>query len=125
MSNKMLLAVASTLEAATGLTLIIGPSTIKFLFGTDTSGAALAIARIAGFGLLSLGVACWPRVDAIAPRLGAMLIYNLLTTACLAYLRFGAGFVGKLLLPAIALHALLAILFIGAWFKQVRVCLGK
>jgi hypothetical protein len=55
MTNKVLLAVVSMLEAATGLTLIIGPSTIKFLLGTDAFVAALSIARIAGFGLLSFG----------------------------------------------------------------------
>jgi hypothetical protein len=110
----VLLAVASTLEAVTGLALIIAPTMVRFLLGTDIPGATLAIARIAGFGLLALGVACWPRVEATVPRLRAMLIYDLLVTVCLGYLRFGSESVGKLLPLAFAVHAGLAILFIGA-----------
>jgi hypothetical protein len=118
MMNKVLLAAASTLEAVTGLVLIIAPSMVMSLLGTDVSGAALAIARIAGFGLLLFGIACWPRVEPTAPRLRAMLIYNLLATVYLGYLRFSNESVGRLLLPAIAVHAVLAILFIGVAFKH-------
>jgi hypothetical protein len=42
-----------------------------------------------------------------------MLIYNSLATGYLGYLRFGGQSVGKLLLPALAAHAVLAILFIA------------
>ncbi len=113
MTNKVLLAVASTLETVTGLALIIAPSLVRFLVGTDISGATLVIVRMVGFGLLALGVACWPRGEAIVPPFRAMLIYNLLVTVYLGYLRFGSGSVGKLLLPALAVHAVLAILFIA------------
>jgi hypothetical protein len=119
MVNKVLLAVASTLEALTGLVLIIVPSTVMSLLGTNVSGAALAIARVAGFGLILLGIACWPRVEATLPRLRAMLIYNVLATVYLGYLRFYTESVGKLLLPAFAVHAALAILFIGVWSKHL------
>jgi len=118
MMNKVLLATASTLEAVTGLALIIAPNLAGFLLGTDISGAALVIARMVGVGLLALGVACWPRVEGTIPRLRAMLIYNLLATAYLGYLRFSSQSVGKLLLPALAAHAVLAILFVGVWLKD-------
>ena len=77
---KVLLVIASTLEAVTGVGLIIAPTMVRSLLGTDISGAALAIARMAGFGLLLLGVACWPRVEANLLRLLAMFIYNVLAT---------------------------------------------
>jgi hypothetical protein len=80
---KVLLAAASTLEAVSGLALIIAPSIVMPLLGTNVSGAALVIARIAGFGLVLLGIACWPRVESNVLRLRAMLIYNLLATATL------------------------------------------
>ena len=118
MTTKLLLAVAAAFEAVTGITLIFAPNTVRLLLGTDISGTAVVIARIAGFGLLSLGVACWPRVEGTIPRLRAMLIYNLLATAGLGYLRFSSQLVGKLLLPALAAHAVLAILFVGAWLKD-------
>jgi hypothetical protein len=115
MTNNVLLAVASTLEAVTELVLIVAPRMVRFLLGTDASGTALAIARLVGLGLMLLGIACWPRVEAIVPRLRAMLIYNVVATVYLGYLRFGSESVGKLLLPGVALHAVLAILFIGVW----------
>ena len=118
MTTKLLLAVASTFEAVTGFALVIAPSIVRFLLGTDISRAALVIARMAGLGLLSLGVACWPRVEATIARVRAMLIYNLLVTAYLGYLRFGSKSIGKLLLPALVVHAVLAILFIGARLKH-------
>jgi hypothetical protein len=102
MTSKVLLAVASTLEAFTGLGLIIAPTMVKFFLGPDISGAAITIAQMAGFGLLLLGIVCWPRVGPIVPRLRAVLIYNVLVATHLGYLRFGAESVGRLLLPAIA-----------------------
>ena|SRR5437868_101082 len=119
MMDKVLLAVASTLETLTGAVLIVAPTMIKLLLGTNISGPALAITRVAGFGLLLFGVACWPRVEATIPRLRAMLIYNVLATVYLGYLRFASESVGILLLPAIAVHAVLAILFVGVWFKRL------
>jgi hypothetical protein len=118
MMNKVLLAVAATFEAVTGIALIFATTIVRLLLGKDISGAALVIARMVGVGLLLLGVACWPRVEATSPRLLAMLIYNLLATAYLEYLRFSSQSVGKLLLSAVAVHAVLAILFVGAWLKD-------
>ena len=118
MTTKLLLAVAAAFETVTGIALIIAPSIVRFLLGTDISGAVLVITRVVGVGLLLLGVACWPRVEGTIPRLRAMLIYNLLATAGLGYLRLGSQSVGKLLLPALAVHAVLAILFVGAWLKD-------
>jgi hypothetical protein len=118
MASKVLLAVASAFEALTGLGLIVAPTMVKFLLGTDISGATITIARVGGFGLLLLGVVCWPWIGPIVPRVRAMLIYNVLVATYLGYLRLGAESVGRLLLPAIAVHTVLAILFIGVWFKH-------
>ena len=118
MRSKVLLAVASTFEALTGLGLIIAPTMVKSLLGMDISGAAIPIVRMAGFGLLLLGSVCWPRVGPMVPRLRAMLIYNVLAASYLGYLRSGAESVGRLLLPSIGVHTVLAILFIGVCFKH-------
>jgi hypothetical protein len=115
---KLLLAGAAAFEAVTGIALIVAPNVVRFLLGTDISGAAVVMTRVAGFGLLALGVACWPRVEGTIPRLRAMLIYNLLATAYLGYLRFSSQPGGKLLLPALAVHAVLTILFVGACLKH-------
>jgi hypothetical protein len=118
MMSRVLLAVAAAFEAVTGIMLIFAPNIVRLLLGTDISGVVLVIARMAGVGLLLIGVACWPHVKGTIPRLRAMLIYNLLATAYLGYLRFSSQSVEKLLLPALALHAVLAILFVGAWLKH-------
>jgi len=123
--TRLLLAVAATFEAVTGIALIFAPSVVRLLLGTDISGAILAIARIVGVGLLLLGVACWPRVEGTMPRHRAMLIYNLLATAALGYLRLSSQSVGKLLLPALAVHAVLTILFLGVWLKHQSISASK
>jgi hypothetical protein len=74
---------------------------------------------MAGFGLLLFGIACWPRVEGNVQRLLAMLIYNVFTTVYLGYLCLSSESIGILLLPAIAVHAVLAILFIGVWLKHL------
>jgi hypothetical protein len=117
--DKVLLAVAAIFEAITGIVLIIAPRIIKLLLGTNISDATPPIARIVGFSLLVLGIACWPRGEAIIPRLRTMLVYNVLVIVYLGYLRFSSESVGILFLPAIAVHAVLAILFVGVWFKRL------
>ena len=63
------------------------------------------------------GATGWPRVEATLPALRAMLIYNFLATTYLVDLRFGRELIGRLLLPAIAVHAMLTLPLIGAWFR--------
>jgi hypothetical protein len=115
--TRLLLAVAATFEAVTGIALIFAPSVVRLLLGADISGAILAIARVVGVGLLLLGVACWPGVEGTTPRLQAMLVYNLLATAGLGYVRLSSQSVEKLLLLALAVHVVLTILFLGVWLK--------
>ena len=118
MTTKLLLAVAAVFEAITGLALVIAPGIVRLLLGTDIPGAVLTIPRMVGIGLLLLGVACWPRREGTVPRLRARLIYNLVATAYLGYLRVSSQSVGKLLLAALAVHAVLTILFLGVWLKH-------
>ena len=68
--------------------------------------------------MLALGVACWPRGEGTVARLRVMLIYNLLATAGPGYLRFAGESEGKPLLPALAVHAMLTILFTAVCLKH-------
>ena len=64
-----LLTLTAVIEAATGLALIAVPAVVvRLLLGSEISGAGIPLGRVAGFGLLSLGVACWPSRDAPARR---------------------------------------------------------
>jgi len=115
-----LLSAAAAIEAALGLALIIYPQAVaSLLLGAVLAGAGIAVGRVAGIALLSLGLACWMRrKDANkTAALVAMLTYNLLVAAYLMYLGFGGELVGILLWPAIAIHAVLTLLLAYVWFN--------
>ena len=121
MAALWLLSVEAAIEAATALALIIFPQAVSsLLLGADLAEAGIAVARVAGIALLSLGLVCWmSRQDANkAAALAAMLSYNLLVTAYLMYLGFGGELVGILLWPAIAIHAVLTLLVAYVWFND-------
>jgi hypothetical protein len=94
-------------EAATGLALVLYPPLVlQLLFGTDTAGAGLAMARIAGMALVGLGIACWP--DAATggshrARL-AMVVYSALAAVYLGLLAVDGELRGPLLWPAVFVH---------------------
>ena len=111
------LAFAALAEAATGMALIVAPSLVaRLLLGTELSGVAVAVGRVAGISLLSLGIACWPSKELSHAALGGMATYGLLVTLYLSYIGFRGEWVGPLLWPAVALHAALTLLLARAWF---------
>jgi hypothetical protein len=122
MTTRTLITLSAAIEFATGAALIVVPAFIgRAVLGVDLSGTGVAVARVAGLGLLSLGLACWPsRNDANPHATRALFIYNLLAAFYLGYLRAGAGFVSYLLWPACALHAMLTILLIIQHKREAR-----
>lgn len=103
---KPVLVLAAVGEAATGAALLIVPSTVgSLLLGAELAGPATTVARVAGIALIALAVACWPGT----PRAG-MLIYSATVMLYLAYLGLTGGPAGRLLWPAVGLHALLTAL---------------
>jgi hypothetical protein len=111
-----LLKLTALIEAATGFGLIVIPSVVvRLLLGSplDTP-AAVTLGRIAGAALLALGVACWLARDDTQSRTArglvvAMLMYNLVATAVLAFAGIGLQLHGVVLWPAVVLHAVMAI----------------
>jgi hypothetical protein len=121
---RRVLVLAAVGEAATGLALLIVPSLAgRLLLGAELTGVAIPVARVAGIALIALGVACWPGSDADgspSQAFRAMLFYSLLATLYLAYLGIGGERVGRLLWPAVAIHAILTTLLVRAWLKEHR-----
>ena len=112
---KQSLGLTAIIEAATGLALIIAPSLVgRLLFGAEFTGVAIPAARVTGIALLALGVACWPGSTAFC----GMLTYSALVTLYLLYLAIGGEWVGPLLWPVVALHAILSVLLARAWFQS-------
>ena len=122
---KKVLVLAAVGEAATGLALLIIPSLVgRLLLGEELTGIAIPVARVAGIALIALGVACWPGNDAgrgVARAFQGMLCYSLLATLYFAYLGIRGEWVGSLLWPAVAIHAILTILLGRAWLKDQQI----
>ena len=112
MTRRTLVLFDAGVEMVTGVALIAAPDVVsRLLLGVVLSGGGIAVARVAGLGLLSLGVACWLGATGVtAQTIWALLTYNVLVTLYLGYLRIGGGFAGSLLWPVIVLHALLTVL---------------
>ena len=112
---KKLLTFAAVAETATGLALMIVPSLVGWLLlGQELGGVAIPVARVLGIALIALGVACWPGRTALC----GMLTYGALTTGYLAWLGIRGAWVGSLLWPAVALHAVMTILLVRAWLTS-------
>jgi len=101
------------------LALIAVPAiVVRLLLGAEISGASIPLARVAGAALLALGVACWLARDDTQSRAArglvvAMLMYNIVATAVLAFAGIGLGLHGVALWPAVVLHAAMAVWCIG------------
>ena len=122
MTTRTLVLIAAALEAATGCALIVKPDAVAhLLIGADLSSGGIAIGRVAGFGLLSLGMACWPGEDVVAAQVtSALFTYNLLSALYIIGLGVVGGFAGYLLWPAGAYHALLALLLARPAYRAIR-----
>ena len=110
---KNLLTAVAVAETATGVALLVVPSVVvSLLLGAEPTGVSIPVARWTGIALLALGVGCWP-----GPAGFGMLTYDTLVTAYLLYLGVRGEWVGPLLWPAVAIHALLTLLLARLWLK--------
>ena len=107
--NRVLIFTAAG-EAAIGLALLLVPSLVgQLLLGTELTGIAVTVARVAGIALIGLGLACWP-----GKALIGMLTYSAAVALYLAYIGFAGGSSGMLLWPAVVVHAILTALLTRA-----------
>ena len=117
-----LLTLAAAIEAVTGLLLMTVPSpVVRLLLDGKISGVSVPLGRVAGFGLLSLGIACWPGrhpAGNMFSALWAMLAYNLLAAIYFLSLGIGGEWVGTLLWPAVVLHAAMTVLCVAFLLKK-------
>ena len=113
---------AAALEAVVGSAMIAAPTfLIHLLLGASLASSGIAVARLGGCGLLSLGLATWPSRDYVTTRAAsALFTYNLLAALYIGYLGLVVSFHGYLLWPACALHALLTLLLARPAYRAVR-----
>jgi len=112
---KYLCIVTAAIELGAGVALLGVPAAAgELLFGEPLTGAAaLILARIGGVALISLAVACWfarSETQSRAARglIAAMLLYNVATSALLAYAGVYLRLHGIALCPGAVLHAAMA-----------------
>jgi len=119
MHGRRLLILCVSVEAATGLCLLLAPALLgRLLLGVELSAVATLLARLCGVVLLSLCAACWPDRLAGDGALRGMLVYNALITVFLGALWIGRELVGVLLPPVTAIHAVLSVLLANLRFRR-------
>ena len=121
-TTRTLATMAAALEVTAGCTLIANPSFVDpLLIGGGLSSDGSAVGRVGGFGLLSLGLACWPSTNVVsAQAIFGLFTYNLLSALYVSYLSVVGGFEGYLLWPACALHGFLALLLGRPAYEAAR-----
>ncbi len=112
-----LLACAAIAEALTGLGLLIDPwLATRLLFSAEVSGVGVVVCRVGGFGLLGLGVACWPSGISGQTLLGIWM-YLVPAGVYLTMVSRGGQWTGVLFWPAVTGHLGLGALLALAWFR--------
>ena len=121
LSARNVLLFSLVAEGATGLAVVLAPGLVaQLLFGAEVAGAGVAYGRLLGMTLLALVIACWPHADAVPrPALHAVFAYNLVAAVYLAWLGVAHRPAGILLWPAVAEHALVALL-LAARMRDAR-----
>jgi hypothetical protein len=125
-SLSLLLGIGAAMEVPVGLGLLIAPSALAtLLLGEPLSEAGLVVARLAGGGLLALGIACWfarstPAVPATLGVAGALLTYNVVACITLALALPPEPGSYALTLGATILHGLLAVGLLAALGARLR-----
>jgi len=121
-----ILSVGGVLETVVGLGLLVAPSALaSLLLRAPLAGPGMVIARLAGGGLLALGIACWcARTTPAAPAsLGvswAFLAYNVVACVTLAWARPALADGGFPALGASVLHGVLGAALLGALLGRGR-----
>jgi hypothetical protein len=121
MKTKTLLTAIAIAELATGIGLLLAPSSVvELLLGDPLSpdpmspGVAIGVARVAGVALIAIGIICW--LEKASTRSGSptalligMLTYNGAVAAVLihSFVVYGTNGIG--LWPAVILHLVFAL----------------
>jgi len=125
-----LLGFGGVLETVAGLGLLVDPAgAASALFGSSMEGPGVAIGRIGGGGLLSLGIACWlarktPSAPASVGVARAYLAYNVVTCVTLAWAGVALEGGSVPALGASVLHGVLGAAVASALFGRGRASLG-
>jgi hypothetical protein len=123
MTNRLLFKTSAIVEFVTGLALLLAPLfVVGLLLGAGLGATGIAVARVLGIGLLSVGVAAWEsrgQDSRLAPRAG-LCIYNVGIAGLLATLGTTGGMHAPLLWPAAGLHGFFGAAMVWAISAKFR-----
>ncbi len=124
MNTRLLFNSSAIVEVLTGLALLAAPLlVIELLLGDGLGPTGVAVTRVLGVGLLSVGVAGWesPGQDTrLAPRAG-LCVYNVGAAIVFVILGTTGGMTGLLLWPAAVLHALIGALMLWVILTRSKI----
>ncbi len=123
MNTSVLFKTSAIVEVLTGVALLVAPLfVIGLLLGDGLGATGVAVTRVLGIGLLSVGVAAWesPQQDPrLAPRAG-LCLYNIGIAILLAILGTTGGMHAPLLWPVAGLHGLIGAAMLWVIFPCTR-----
>ena len=120
----LLLSIAGVLETVVALGLLVDPPGVaSILLQSRLDASGEVISRIAGGGLLAIGIACWcARKTPLAPAsLGvawAVLAYNVVACVTLAWAFTAMASGGLPALSASVLHGLFGVALLGTLLRR-------
>ena len=123
MNTRLLFNGSAAIEIVTGIGMLVAPAfLIGLLLGNGLGPIGIAVTRVLGIGLFSLGIAGWDSQEqaqgaALGPRTG-LVVYNVAATAMFVYLGTTGAMNGLLLWPAAALHLVIGLLMLGAIIRH-------
>lgn len=103
---------AALVEIIVGVSFVLATNgQSQLVFGATTEGTGSLFARLAGIGLIGLGLACLPSNVAGTQRVAVrgLFIFNVAATIFFAWVGVATEFRGVVLWPVVILHAVLAI----------------
>ena len=122
-NERLLFKASAIVEALTGLALLVAPLfVIGLLLGEGLGATGVAVARVLGIGLLSIGVAAWESQGQdihLAPRAG-LCLYNIGIAVLLAILGTTGGMHAPLLWPVASLHGLIGAVMLWVFFPRLQ-----
>jgi len=127
MNERLLFKASAIVEISAGLAFLAAPIlVVGLLLGGGLEPTGVAVARVLGIGLLSLGVAGWesPGQDTrLAPRAG-LCVYNVGAATVLVILGATGGMNGILLWPTALLHALIGAMMLWVLLTPSKIDTG-
>ncbi len=123
MNARLLFKASAIIEVLTGLAFLVAPTlVVGLLLGEGMRPIGIAVARVLGIGLLSVGVAAWEspqQHSRLAPRAG-LCIYNIGIAVLLAILGTTGGMHAPLLWPVAGLHGMIGAVMLWVIFPRLQ-----